>query len=224
MSQATFCNKNKIDQWDSLIKWVGGPRVGDPIRNYPPYVRALSSIRNSRTQNVVTKDPLLPGTRGYNKENSSWKKEGFFFLLTVLRTEKDLKISPWREKVILKYPVNFTVAASFRFPAVVSQLSLHNLRRSAHLWTPPNAYHPLLDKAWQCAEFTGRNHKQTIIFHFPISQQIVTAKPIYQNASEHLDWHRLCLKGFLVFFCLFFLKRKRIEFVCFKQQTSEHMA
>jgi len=96
MSWATFYNKNKIDQWE---KWVRGPRVWDPIRNYPAYVKAFSSIHNSRTQNVVTKDPLLPGTRGYSKENSSSKKEWiFFFTLVVLRTEMDLKISPWREK------------------------------------------------------------------------------------------------------------------------------
>jgi hypothetical protein len=58
---------------------------------------ALSSIRNSRTQNVVTKDPLLLGTRGYSKENSSSKKKGGIPSLpplVVLHTEMDLKISP----------------------------------------------------------------------------------------------------------------------------------
>jgi hypothetical protein len=41
-------------------------------------VKAISSIHNSRTQNVVTKDSLLPGTRGYSKENMSTKSWDFF--------------------------------------------------------------------------------------------------------------------------------------------------
>lgn len=119
MSQATFYD-NKIDQWESRIKWAGGPRVWDHIGIYPPYAKALSSIRNSWTQNWVTKDPLLSGTRGYGKENEFLKGGDFFTGISPYWNgfgNQSLK----RKTVTLRHALHCTVVASIRFPAVISQ-------------------------------------------------------------------------------------------------------
>jgi hypothetical protein len=69
-------NKYRVLRWELLApapnpQAGGPPTVGCPrlliryIRSYPPYLEAVSSIRNPRTRHaVVTVDPLDMGWRG----------------------------------------------------------------------------------------------------------------------------------------------------------------
>jgi hypothetical protein len=112
---------------------------------------------------MVTKDPLflapVDTVTKIRVKKKKKKEEGILFTVISPYRIGFENQSMKRSTDVVTHTVYCTVTVSFRFSAVLSQELLHNSRRSAQLWIPPNTYRSIPDKVWRCAEFIGQNHK-----------------------------------------------------------------
>jgi hypothetical protein len=193
------------------------------IREGPP------SMRNSRTQNVLTEDPLLPGSRGYSKEHSSSKKGGNFFSQWYISVLKWIWKSVHKEKnrhvntrsklhgcgqfsnpgcdISKKSSIIYVGQRNSGFPRMRTALFLISLGSVPSLQ----------------AETTSRNlffiflspNRFWFQYQFIKIAKSQWAPGLTQTMSE----------GYFTFLLSFlFYREKRMEFLCFKQKASEHLA